>query len=987
MIMKKILLLNFLLLLTATLSAQTVVPTQTDEIIIDNGNSVKADPGDRIRYKVTIENTGGMNGNGTQLSINPDPRTTFVPGSFRSSPLALPDAYTCTGNVGITVPAGNGLLANDFDDDMAGLTITAAAGATIQGGAFAIASDGGFSYQPPAGFTGTDEFTYTLEDGNEVPDCPPTDVGTVTITVSNLIWFVDNTGGGSGGDGRLNTPFKTLADFNANSTPVGDVTYIEHTGTNYNGGVILQNNEKLFGKGHTGGANLADVIGFSLAPFSNALPAINGSRPLVTNSSGDGVQLASDNTLRGFNVGNCSDFGIDDNGGVGTLSISELMITNTTGGGFRTDNGGTLAVTLGSLSSMGGTNGINLVNCAGSFSVNGGTINNASGTGAVVSGGSVVVSCLAAITDNSGLAVDINNHDSGNVTFSGNITSTGTGIRVQNCGGGTKLFSGSSKSLTTATNTAVTLSNNNGATINFTNGGLAIMTTSGTGFNATGGGTITVQGSANTITSTTSHGVYISDTNIGANDVTFASVSTNGIGGSNTGGIFLKNTGTVAGSSFVVNGGTIQNAKGDDLVANAMSTTGNGIGVYLQGVQNVTLNGLTVTNSDNFGIRGFGVSGTTTLTNVTVNGAHGTNIISDEASVTFNELTGTVNVTGGNYGGGLEDNFAIANTSGTINANFSAVTFSPNSTTTGDNGLQIRTSEGAPGNFTTGNVNINNCIFNGARSVMLFVDIAGNGGGTVNVGGTSGNTFTQNQPNLPSGGAIEVLASGTGNTSTMTSTISNNTILAGSDTFSGDVVISGTGFGYAGTHNLTITNNRIGTSGVNGSAVNPASGQGDSGIVVTANGTGTLNARLHSNNVFDFNAAGIEIFFDAEGPSSPTGGNVNLNVTDNIVSDALGGANASISFIGSHAVNVCANISGNKLENPMDREIEIDVLGTPGGFYRVPGLGTQTEAGVEALYLSNNTTPSLVPLVAADVKVFAMTPNYTITSSGGCTMP
>jgi hypothetical protein len=55
----------------------------------------------------------------------------------------------------------------------------------------------------------------------------------VTITVSNLIWFIDNASAAATSDGRRNSPFKTLADFNAGSTPTGDLTYIEHTGTNY----------------------------------------------------------------------------------------------------------------------------------------------------------------------------------------------------------------------------------------------------------------------------------------------------------------------------------------------------------------------------------------------------------------------------------------------------------------------------------------------------------------------------------------------------------------------------------------------------------------------------------------------------------------------------------------------------------------------------------------------------------------------------------
>ena len=485
----KLFLSCLMLISNLQLYSQTITPTQTDNITNDNGNN-QADPGETIRYKLDISNSGS-DANGVQLNAVPDAKTTLVPGSFRSSPLAMPDSYACTGNVGITVPAGSGLLVNDFDDDIAGLTITAAAGATTEGGAFAIASDGSFSYQPPAGFTGTDEFTYTLEDGNELPDCPPTDEGTVTITVSNLIWFVDNTGGGSGGDGRLNTPFKTLADFNANSTPVGDVTYIEHTGTDYTGGIVLQNNERLFGKGHSGGANLADVLGFSLAPFSNMLPAINGSRPLVTNTgTGDGIQLASNNTVRGLNVGNCADFSIDDNGAVGSLTISEVDISNSTGGGFRTDNGGTLAVTLDGVSSTGGVNGVDLNNCSGSFTVSGTiSITNSTNTAANISNNSATINFNAlnitnTTSNQTGLFAS-----GGTVNSTSGAINTGSGqsIDMDNVALGMNLTSVSCNGCTT------------GIDLNTTTGNFTISGNGGMARDASGG----------TIQNTSSHAISL----------------------------------------------------------------------------------------------------------------------------------------------------------------------------------------------------------------------------------------------------------------------------------------------------------------------------------------------------------------------------------------------------------------------------------------------------------------------------------------------
>ena len=43
------------------LSAQTIRPDQTDQIIIDAGKMDEADPGDRIRYTGTITETGWTN--------------------------------------------------------------------------------------------------------------------------------------------------------------------------------------------------------------------------------------------------------------------------------------------------------------------------------------------------------------------------------------------------------------------------------------------------------------------------------------------------------------------------------------------------------------------------------------------------------------------------------------------------------------------------------------------------------------------------------------------------------------------------------------------------------------------------------------------------------------------------------------------------------------------------------------------------------------
>lgn len=161
-------------------------PSQKDVIIIDNNSNGLADPSDRITYNVMIENTGAGSANDVQFHAIPDPRTTFLPGSFRSSPLAVPDMYASTMNVVLFIPSGSGVMQNDFDDNIAGLTISTGSFATAMGGTIILFADGSFMYTPPTNFTGTDTSSYTLNDGNGVGvPVPNTDTGLITFNITN----------------------------------------------------------------------------------------------------------------------------------------------------------------------------------------------------------------------------------------------------------------------------------------------------------------------------------------------------------------------------------------------------------------------------------------------------------------------------------------------------------------------------------------------------------------------------------------------------------------------------------------------------------------------------------------------------------------------------------------------------------------------------------------------------------------------------------
>ncbi|MBK9982121.1 MAG: cadherin-like domain-containing protein [Saprospiraceae bacterium] len=140
--------------------------TLVDAITIDNGTPGTADPGDKIKLTATITNAQTADYDGVQMTANNDPKVTFVAGSFKSTPVAVNDLYATTLNTMLTVPVGTGLLANDFDNNIPGLTVTTFPVTSTQGGTIAGNANGSFTYTPPNGFTGNDTFTYVITDSD-----------------------------------------------------------------------------------------------------------------------------------------------------------------------------------------------------------------------------------------------------------------------------------------------------------------------------------------------------------------------------------------------------------------------------------------------------------------------------------------------------------------------------------------------------------------------------------------------------------------------------------------------------------------------------------------------------------------------------------------------------------------------------------------------------------------------------------------------------
>lgn len=321
-------------------------------------------PGDTIEYTIVINNSGSMDATNTQFTDNLDVNTTLVPNSLQCSPIAINDSYNVFGNVQISVPAVSGLLVNDQNPCSNGsLTVTAVNTAGTQGNV-TFNADGSFTFNPAAGFNGSTSFDYTLSNGVF------TNTGTVTLTVSGRIWFIDNNG--SNGDGRLGSPFNTIANFNTATSggSVGDIIFLyRQTAANYSGAALtLKNNQYLIGQGAS--SSIVSITGITLPPHSLALPSTGGTNPVISHVN-TAVILASGNQLHGFDVSNSGGVSGIFGNNFGTLKIRNLSVANAGGTAFSVTNG-VLDVIIKKLDSSSSNNpGLLISSTTGSFLVEG----------------------------------------------------------------------------------------------------------------------------------------------------------------------------------------------------------------------------------------------------------------------------------------------------------------------------------------------------------------------------------------------------------------------------------------------------------------------------------------------------------------------------------------------------------------------------------------------------------------------------------------
>ncbi len=310
-------------------------------------------PGDKLHYALTVQNnapSGVLTGMSFTDLLN-DPNLALVAGSVNVSPLAIDDVFTAIGNTtlivgtpgAVTGPAktqAGSATANDFEFLGDSFVVSSFQATSAQGGTVSVvtsgANIGSFSYLPATGFTGADTFTYTLTDdgidgiAGNADDL--TSTGTITVNVSEVVWYVDDSAA-AGGTGRSNAPFNAITAANLNGA--GDLDAPNHTiflyAGSYSGGLVLESGQHLIGEG----ANLT-VSGTTLVTA--------GARPTLAHKTASALTLSTGNEVRGINFTNSAGSGITGSA-VGTLTLADFDVTVTGGSALSVTTSGAITAT------------------------------------------------------------------------------------------------------------------------------------------------------------------------------------------------------------------------------------------------------------------------------------------------------------------------------------------------------------------------------------------------------------------------------------------------------------------------------------------------------------------------------------------------------------------------------------------------------------------------------------------------------------------
>jgi hypothetical protein len=731
-------------------------------------------------------------------------------------PVAGADSFT--GGVGntqfvvgtaVTTPAVAKAGNVKSNDNGPGTLTVAFAATSANAGTIAEGTDGTFIYTPAVAFGGpTDTFTYTLTDGNGV-----TNTGTVTISLSGMVWYVNNAGGN--GDGRSHSPFNTLANA-ATPSAAGSQIYV-HTGTGTTtGSLAMDANQTIHGAG----------AAFAL----NDLLIAAGTPPTLSGT----VTLANNDIVRAVNF----------------LGAAPAMTAT---------NALTGPVTVDQVSVTGGTTALSLTNVSGAVTVTNATFTNTSGAEVLINQGTGNVSVAATLSSNAGRSIDIQNRTGGIVTFSGPITDTGQGIFLNANTGSTINFTGG-LALSTTTNPAFTATG--GGTVSATQNNTTIVntitTTTGTALNVA---STTIGASGLTFRSIAANGapsgIVLNGT--GAS----GSLSVTGSGSADSGGVIQFTTGAAISLTNTLHPQFTrmnihdigQNGIDGQQVTNftLTNTTINNVGTAAAGQYNEN----NIAFNDAGAFTSSSVSGTVTITNNTLTNARRHGIQIENGTGTIASLTISNNVLTSSTSAAASLGTAIlvlAQGSATLNAHVTTGTIASNTISNfpSGEGILVAGGSGNGSNNTSSTlgatgtpISITGNAINGGASRMgsnairaAFNGQQGVANFSITNNGTAGSPITNIQ-----GQGISVFMGGS---VTGTTTINNNFIVANQTLAAGtqglavqiDDGPAGSGTSAAD-YNVVVTNNSVSAYEGNGIRAIARASLGKMDVTIQNNTVGT----------------------------------------------------------------------------------------------------------------------------------------------------
>jgi hypothetical protein len=919
---------------------------------------------------VYLMDNGGIANGGDDTS--PSVTFTITVNSVNDPPVAGNDSWETEGNtelrvdlgagsfphVADTTPSGKGVADNDSDPvEGSPIAVTGVVGCgdvtapydcAVTGGTVSLNANGSFSFQPAPG-AASGSFQYTVTDGTD------TATGTVSITIHDMIWYV-NGSAPAGGNGTSSSPFNDFTSLNGFGDVDGAGHYIFVHSSNVTGSIDLENSQKLWGQG------IGLVIPRNLnGNGSPAILASAGPRPNVS-STGDTVTVTSVTgvEIAGLNLSSDTGNGIDVTssllGSAASASIysNEVLAAGAEGIDVNGFSSGGLSVSIDNTSVTAIGNGVDVLGGDGTvvFSYSNGTISSVSGNGLVIDGTAADTLIVNGLS---------------NVTISGSTAGNGVSVTraVFDANAGTAAYD----SLNAGTMTvgasgdpvggaAVTTSNVSG---NLAFGSLSAygsttgVTIAGSGL-FTGAAGMQVTSGGSTINAAAGVGLSVTNASIGAANLSFTSISATG--GAN--GILLNNTGTagglkVLGTGSANSGGTIQN------------TTSHG--VSLTSTSSPAFNNVTIQNTAGSGVKGTTVAGFA-YTNGSIDNS-GTGGGVDESNIAFNanaggtntNVSGTVTITGNTLTNALWHGIDVLNFGGTL-ANVVATnnTITSATTTAASKGsgirVQILGSASTVANLTKASF-ASNVISNFPSGAgIVFSGGNTNAGGSAGTAGVAGSgtdvvSITGNQikgqsaANRMGASAIQATVSGRGQGNF---DISGNGTVANPLSNMASVAIN---VGVNGLANATITtsnnvivaNNTAGSAGIGGGT----------GVTFASTDTPSLTWIIAGNSISATDGNGILAV--ARGAT----GSLRLKIQNNTVAAPLSGVRQGIRVdagnAGSLNDSLCLNISGNTSAGSG---------GTTGIGLRKQGTSTTINAfGINGLSPSPAGTPAVENYVDA----------------------